>query len=108
MAGSGIQSLLELICAEHTVTHIYFGKAFVRVTRTHLITAGVLSALLIGNVHNIDFDLNVDDEIFATKFHEPLNGKEELSKLARTMDEILTKKIASGDLTMLHDHIISI
>ena len=33
MAGSGIQSLLELIYAEHTVPHIFFAKAFTRATR---------------------------------------------------------------------------
>ena len=101
MAGSGIQSLLELICAEHTVPHILSGKAFARGTGAQLITAGVLPSLLTGNVHNIDFDLNVDDENFAKKFHEALNGKVELSKFAKIMDEILTKKIALDDLTML-------
>ena len=68
----------------------------------------MLSALHIGNVRNNDFSLNVDAEYFAMKFHETLNGKEKLSKLAKIMDEILTKKIASDDLTMLHDHIINI
>ena len=97
-----------LIYAKHTVPHILSGGAFAHATRAHLITAGVLSALLIGNVHNIDFDLNVDNKNFASKFHEALNGKEELSKLDKIMDKILTKKIASDDLTMLHDPIISI
>ena len=106
MAGSGIQPLLKLIYAEDTVPHILFGKA--RATQAHLITTGVLSALHIGNVCNNDFSLNVDAEYFAMKFHETLNVKEELSKLARVMDEVLTKKIASDDLTMLHDHIINI
>ena len=45
MACSGIQSLLELIYAEHTVPHILSGKTFARATRAHLITAGELSAL---------------------------------------------------------------
>ena len=108
MTGTGIQSLLELIYAEHTVPHILSGKAFARATRAHLITVGVLSALLIANLHNIDFDLNVDDDDFGTKFHEALNGHEELSRLARIMDEVLSKKIASNYLTVLHDHIISI
>ena len=108
MAGFAIQHLLKLIYAEDTVPHILFGKAFARATQAHLITTGVLSTLHIGNVRNNDFSLNVDAEYFAMKFHETLNGKEELSKLARIMDEILTKKIASDDLTMLHDHIINI
>ena len=56
----------------------------------------------------MDFNLNVDNKNFASKFHEALNGKEELSKLAKIMDKILAKKIASDDLTMLHDPIISI
>ena len=81
MAGCGIQSLLKLIYVSHTVPHILPGKAFARATRTHLIAASVLSTLFIGNVHNIDFDLNVDDENFAAKFHELLNGKEALSKI---------------------------
>ena len=91
MAGSGIQFLLELIYAEHTVRHILSGKAFARATQAHLITPGVLSAFLIGNVHNINFNVNVDDKNFASKFHEALNGKEELSKLPKIMDEILTE-----------------
>ena len=104
MADSGIQSLLELTYAKHTVPHIFWGKAFARATRALLITAGVSSC----NVHNINFDLNVDGESFALKFHEALNEREKLSKFAKIMDEILTKKIASNDLTMLYDHIISI
>ena len=108
MAGSGIESLLELIFAERTVPHILSGRTFACATQAHLVTAGVLSALLIGNVFNIDFDPNVHDENFALKFHKDINGKEELSKLAKIMDEILTKKIASDNLKMLHDHIISI
>ena len=107
MAGYGCQSLLNLIYIEYTVPYILSGKVFAYVTRAHLIAAGVLPALLNGNVHNIDFDLNVNDENFATKLHETLNGKGDLSKLARIMDEILTKKIASDNLTMLHEHIIS-
>jgi len=42
------------------------------------------------------------------KFHEALNGNEELLTFARIMDAILTKKIASDDLTTLNDHITSI
>ena len=67
MAGSGIQSLLELIYAEYTDPNILSSKAFPHATRAPLITAAVLSALLIGNVHNIDFDLNVDNQNFAIK-----------------------------------------
>ena len=61
MVGSCTQSLLELIYAERTVTHILSGKVFAHATRAHIITASALSALLISNVDKIDFDLNVDD-----------------------------------------------
>ena len=61
MVGSCIQYLLELICAEHTVTHILSGNFFAHATRAHIITASVLSALLISNIDKIDFDLNADD-----------------------------------------------
>ena len=81
------------------------GKALVHTPRTHLIKASVLSALLIGYVHNINFDLNVDNENFATKLHEAVNGKEEQLKLTIIMVEFLTKKISLGDLTMLRHHI---
>ena len=70
--------LRELICAERAVPHIFSGQAIARETQAHLISAGVLCALLIGKVHNIDFDLHVDKENFASKFHEALNGKEQL------------------------------
>ena len=104
MADSVIQCLLELTYAEYSVPQIFLGKAFARATRAFLITAGVSSC----NVHNINFDLNVDDESFVLKFHEALNEREELSKFAKIMDEIIAKKIVSNDLTMLYDHIISI
>ena len=101
MVCSGILSLLEVIYAEHTVPHFLSGKVHsVCATRVHLITAAVFSGLLIGNIHDIDFNLNVDGENFATKFHKALIGKKKLSKLARIMDEILTKKIVSIDLTI--------
>ena len=66
MAGSGIQSLLELIYGEHTVSHTISSKVFSHATGAHLITAGVLSALLIGTTHNINFNLNVKNENFVT------------------------------------------
>ena len=40
VAGSGLQSLLELIYAENTVPRIFSGKAFSRATRGHLTTTG--------------------------------------------------------------------
>ena len=95
MVSSGIQSLLEIIYAEHTVPHILSGKTFSSETRYHLITADMLYALLIGNIRNIIFELNVDEENFASEFHEARNRKTELSIFARRMDEILTKKIIS-------------
>ena len=75
MAGYGVPYVLELIYSEHTVPHVLSGKAFARAIWTHLITAVALLALLIGNVHNIDFNVNVDDECFATKFHEALKRR---------------------------------
>ena len=82
MAGSGIQTLLKLIYAEHTAPHIISGKVFARATRAHPKTAGVLFALPIGNVHNMHVDLNGEDKSLAAIFHEALNGHEELSTLA--------------------------
>ena len=58
MVSSGIQSLLEIIYAEHTVPHILSGKTFSSETRYHLTTADMLYALLIGNIHNINFELS--------------------------------------------------
>ena len=107
MVGSCIKSLLELIFAEPTVTHILSIKAYAHATWAHIITASVLSALLISNVHKIDFDLNVSNGNLLQN-SEALNEKEKLSKLPGITDKILTKKIALDDLTMLHDHIIII
>ena len=95
MAGSGINSLLKHIYAKHTILHIISSQAFTQATRAHLITAGVLSTLLIANVLNININLNVDNVDFASKFHEALNGNDELSSLANMMDDILSEKIAS-------------
>ena len=65
-------------------------------------------AIYFTNVLNIDIDLNVDDEDFASEFHEALNGNDEFSSLANMMDDILSEKIASDDLTLLHDYIIKV
>ena len=72
MAGSGLQSLFELIYAENTVPHIFSGKAFSRATRGHLITTGTLYALLMLKVNNIDFDTDAEDDEFLAKLHETL------------------------------------
>ena len=56
--------LRELIYAERAVPHIFSGQATAREPQAHLISAGVLSALLTGKVHNIDFDLHVEEENF--------------------------------------------
>lgn len=61
MAGSFFKSLLHRIYAKHTAVNILSGKTFARATRVHVIT-DLLSALLIRNIFNIGFDLNVDDE----------------------------------------------
>ena len=61
MAGSFFKSLLHRIYAKHTAANILSGKTFARATRVHVIT-DLLSALLIRNIFNIGFDLNVDDE----------------------------------------------
>ena len=74
MTSSGNQSFLELIYAEYTVPHIFPNKSFTCATPAHLISAGVLSALFIDNVHNINFNLNIDNENLARKFQEALTG----------------------------------
>lgn len=61
MAGSFFKSLLQRIYAKHTAANILSGKTFARAIRLHVITYS-LSALLIRNIFNIGFDLNVDDE----------------------------------------------
>ena len=92
MTGSGITSLLEQIYIKHTVPHILLSKAFARATRAHLIIAGVLSALLIANLCNNDFNLNVNSRNFASKFHKALNTSDKLASSASKMDYILIKK----------------
>lgn len=57
---------------EHTVPHVLSDKAFPGAARAHQITSCLLFSLLNSKVHNIDFNLTVNDENFATKFHEPL------------------------------------
>ena len=41
MTGSGLQSIMELIYADHTVPHMLSGKAIARAIRGHLILSGV-------------------------------------------------------------------
>lgn len=73
-----------------------------RATRAHLITACVISALFIANLHNIDFDLNVDCEDFVSKFYEALNGNNYLSYFANIMDYILIIQQCYGHVNNIH------
>ena len=69
MTDSGLPSLLELIYAEHTVPHILFGKGFSRATRGHLISTGVLSALITSIIYNCNMDTDTEGmKIFVLVF----------------------------------------
>lgn len=46
MSGSGLRSVLELVYAENTVTHMLSGKAYDRAIRGHLLVDAALNTLL--------------------------------------------------------------
>ena len=53
MAASGLQDLLELICASNAVVHMLTGKAIARSVRGHLIVDAALNALLLVKTFNV-------------------------------------------------------
>ena len=108
MAGTGINALLELIYAEHTVPHILTGKAFSRATRAHLITSGVLSTLLVAGAYDVDLDFNLDEEEFVSNFHQRLSENENLFKLAQTMEKMLSGSATPDVMEKLEEDIASI
>ena len=67
MTNSGLQSMLELIYAERTVPHILSGKAFARATRAHMITTGVLNAILTTNAYEIDVNFDIENDNYNFK-----------------------------------------
>ena len=46
MSGSGLRSVLELVYANDTVTHMLSGKAYDRAIRGHLLVDAALNTLL--------------------------------------------------------------
>jgi len=49
MGGSGLESLLETVCALGSVIHMMTGHAFSRAVRAHLLTSAALLAILLSN-----------------------------------------------------------
>ena len=92
MVGSGLQSILELIYAEHTVPHMLSGKAYSRATRGHLITAGALSAILMLKIHDIEIDVDTDNDSFLNKFHNAMGENDFFLTLANLLDDVLAEK----------------
>ena len=98
MTGSGLQSVYELIYAEHTVPHMLNGKAYSRATRVHLITSGVLSSLMIMKSNGIVLDV---DEHFMEIFHRTMNENNNLSTLSNMLEKAL------DDITTLDDVLLA-
>ena len=58
MTGSGLQSILELIYADHTVPDMLSGKPIARAIRGHLIVSGVLYGMIVARAYQLDIQIN--------------------------------------------------
>lgn len=70
MKSSGLSTLLELVFAGNTVTHMLSGKAYARTVRGHFLVDGALNALLVqkilteeANQHIVEFALQMFDDV---------------------------------------------
>ena len=52
MASTGLQTIMEIVYADHTVPHVLSGKAISRATRGHLLIYGVLYGIIVSNIYN--------------------------------------------------------
>ena len=107
MVGSGLQSILELIYAKHTVPHMLSGKAYSRATRGHLITVGALSAVLMLKIHDIEIDVDIDNDDFQEQFHNAMSNNHCLLTLANFLDDVLAEKVTCNNIS-LQEYMISV
>ena len=107
MAGSGLQSILELIYAEHTVPHMLSGKAFARATRGHLIIMGVLSALLLMKTNNIELEAEVENDDFLVTFQRFMQNDPFSSTLSKLFNDVFEEKTSYDDV-LLQEYMIDL
>ena len=107
MVGSGLQSILELIYAEHTVPHMLSGKSYSRATRGHRITAGALSAVLMLKIHDIEIDVDIDNNDFQEQFHNAMSNNHCLLTLTNFLDDLLAEKVTCNNIS-LQEYMISV
>ena len=76
MRSSGLSTLLELVYAGNTVTHMLSGKAYARAVRGHFLVDGALNAILVKKMtaqeehqHVVDNALQKFDEVFGNDSH---------------------------------------
>ena len=100
MAGSGLQSILELIYAEHTVPDMPSGKAFARATRGHLIIMGVLSALLLMKTNNIELEAEVENDDFLVTFQRFMQNDPFSSTLSKLFNDVFEEKDSYDDVLL--------
>ena len=100
MAGSGLQPILELICAEHTVPHMLSGKAFARATRGQVIIMGVLSDLLLMKTNNIELEVEVEkDDLLATS-QRLMQNDPFFSTLSKLFNDFFKEKTSYDDVLL--------
>ena len=114
MTGSGLQSILELIYADHTVPHMLSGKAIARVIREHLIVSGVLHGMIVARAYQLNIQINdaINNILDNTnEQHQPIdlfNLREDIDddllSIADLLEETMSKNVKAEDVE--HEHIV--
>ena len=115
MTGSGLQSILELIYADHTVPHIMLsGKAIARAIRGHLIVSGVLHGMIVARAYQLDIQINnainnISDN--TNEQQQPIdlfNLREDIDddllSIADLLEETMSRNVKAEDVE--HEHIV--
>ena len=74
MAGSGLQEIMELVCAPNAVVHILSGKAYARAVRAHLLVDAALNALLLADAFQVP-QILVHQEVQTVVQEDERNGE---------------------------------
>ena len=102
MVGSGLQSILELIYAKHTIPHMLSGS----ILQGNYRSSGALSAVPMLKIHDIEIDVDINDDC-QEQFHNAMSNNYCLLTLANFLDDVLAEKVTCNNIS-LQEYMISV
>ena len=102
MTGTGLQSLLGQVYADHTVPHMMSGKAVDRARRGHMLSLCALQGIIISKINDIDLSPGeIEDEGPESFISDQFLKNPRVAELAELLENTATGSI---DVEQLIDH----